>query len=619
MSLIVWLPLNGNLENQGLFQLPASPSTSSINYTDGKIGRAASGYCIYHLSSEIVQNKWSLACWCYSSAWGQYNNILLCNNTKDSEDCRFYFSIIGGSSLNIGINGPSSTASFGFQFSTNTWYHVAATYDGTNYALYINGAKVKFGQCTTAMVSNKLNLGIGGRSMNENGTSATGMSTRLNDVRVYDHCLSAKEVKELAKGLVLHYRLAGPGQENLFVNSHFDSQYSFSGWNTTKNGTQCANNWGGNNMGVGNPTTVYHAHLVEKNGEWVYNYHKTNDENWLGINQSGLQNKVIAGETYIFSCDLYRISGTNGPHGGFYTKTSSSTSNTFVSQFNFISDFSLAPVGKWVHYSQSLTLPKSLYMNDGCNFYIYGMSGGNGEFLMRRPKLEKGSIATPWCPNSADLLYSTLGYNNNIEYDCSGYRRNGTKSGTITWDIDSPRYTTSYKFNTGSDYIKTNFSETMDELSISFWVKPSSSNGGYSIICSNYNSPSGGLWLATNCEGCSVWAYRGAYMSVSGSLTNNVWHHCVYTFKNGVSKWYVDGEEKTLTKNTYTGTTMPVTNLTIGNSYTGTSWNTKRYGNLSDFRLYCTALSAEDIAELYHSAVIVDNTGKTYAYEYFEA
>ena len=212
-----------------------------------------------------------------------------------------------------------------------------------------------------------------------------------------------------------------------------------------------------------------------------------------------------------------------------------------------------------------------------------------------------------------------MGYNNNIEYDCSGFKNNGTKSGNITWDIDSPRYTTSYKFNTGSDYIKTNFSETMDELSISFWVKPSSSNGGYSIICSNYNSPSGGLWLATNCEGCSVWAYRGAYMSVSGSLTNNVWHHCVYTFKNGVSKWYVDGEEKTLTQNTYTGTTMPVTDLTIGNSYTGTSWNTKRYGNLSDFRLYCTALSAEDIAELYHSAAIVDNTGKSYAYEYFEA
>ena len=108
-------------------------------------------------------------------------------------------------------------------------------------------------------------------------------------------------------------------------------------------------------------------------------------------------------------------------------------------------------------------------------------------------------------------------------------------------------------------------------------------------------------------------------MAVSGSLANDTWHHCVYTFKDGVSKWYINGEEKTLSRNTYTGTTLPITDLTIGNSYTGTSWNTKRYGNLSDFRIYATALSADDIAELYHSAVIVDNTGKSYAYEYFEA
>jgi hypothetical protein len=159
----------------------------------------------------------------------------------------------------------------------------------------------------------------------------------------------------------------------------------------------------------------------------------------------------------------------------------------------------------------------------------------------------------------------------------------------------------------------------MAELTISFWVKPNASNGGYCCIMSPYNNPAGaGLWIATNCEGCGLWAYRSKYTAGGSLLTAGTWYHAVYVFNKGTAKWYLNGVEQTLTKNTYTNTTIPLLNNSIGNTYTGTGWNTKNYGSLSDFRIYATALSAADVKQLYDTAGFVDNANNMYAYEFKE-
>lgn len=589
MSLMVWLPLNGDLTNQGLSG-EITQITAPVFVNNGKIGKAMSTgsakLTAAQASNILNNNQMSFCFWIYvNAATGDTTNrAMIFGNGGMGANNNRKFSIFQYPSCNdLHLSWMNDAASTTFIASVDSgvlpsyqWTHVAITYNNPVCTVYINGNKL----VSRNGVSNSSSFAYDTILF----SNIPNQARYLNDFRIYDHALSPKEVKELAKGLVLHYRLAGPGQANLTK-----------GNNTYERNSASTDGWfwfSGSNFNC-KPSTTYTL-SIDIDGT-ISNFH--------GGSASTDPAKRWA-SMWFYLCKTG--TSTNAAGGGYDSPINLNSTN-----YNF------RKIGP-TRYAWTYTTPA-----DARSLSIRGNTYSNGTNAIKvkfwNPKIEEGTIATPWCPRSDESIYTSLGYNNNIEYDCSGFKNNGTKSGNITWDIDSPRYTTSYKFNTGSDYIKTNFSAIMNELSISFWVKPSPSNGGYSIICSNYNNPTGGLWISTNCEGGSVWAYRGAYMTVSGSLANDTWHHCVYTFKDGVSKWYINGEEKTLSRNTYTGTTLPITDLTIGNSYTGTSWNTKRYGNLSDFRIYATALSAEDIAELYHSAVIVDNTGKSYAYEYFEA
>lgn len=72
---------------------------------------------------------------------------------------------------------------------------------------------------------------------------------------------------------------------------------------------------------------------------------------------------------------------------------------------------------------------------------------------------------------------------------------------------------------------------------------------------------------------------------------------------------------------TYTNAYINMTGseyLALGNSYTGTTWNTKFVGCMSDFRMYSTVLTTELIKELYDVSASIDKSGNVYAYEFME-
>lgn len=81
-----------------------------------------------------------------------------------------------------------------------TWTHVAITFKQTDHfaTIYINGSAPR----TFSLNS------FNGSDYNRETTLFDNTSVRyFNDYRVYDHCLSPKEVKEISKALVLHYPL----------------------------------------------------------------------------------------------------------------------------------------------------------------------------------------------------------------------------------------------------------------------------------------------------------------------------------------------------------------------------------------------------------------------------
>lgn len=84
---------------------------------------------------------------------------------------------------------------------------MAITYDGINHlCCYLNGELKETYTVTLgakAKTSGSYYLGRDSR------TGTTAFNGRMNDFRIYNNCLSVLEVKEIAQGLVMHYKLNG--------------------------------------------------------------------------------------------------------------------------------------------------------------------------------------------------------------------------------------------------------------------------------------------------------------------------------------------------------------------------------------------------------------------------
>lgn len=217
MSLQIWLPLkNGELINKGLYKITPG-MVGTLSSGNGKIANTtyywnADGQAISlpnFMDTFSLYTNYSICAWVYFTGGATNHSSTICSSGDwNNKMKQLVFAL---NTYNNGYTKLLVPNKDGWDkgvtiptLAPNTWNHICVTYDGTNSYVYINNSYI--GAYTGGGITSEFdnsNLYIGCATY-YNGFTIKGS---INDFRIYDHCLSKKEISEISKGLVLHYPL----------------------------------------------------------------------------------------------------------------------------------------------------------------------------------------------------------------------------------------------------------------------------------------------------------------------------------------------------------------------------------------------------------------------------
>lgn len=621
--LMIHLPLNGDLHNQGLANIEVTNNGATVD-NNGKIGKCYSfdGTSKYISLTNPLIDASEISC----SVWvkpltNTSTNEQIINIGTNSGWTNIRFGILQRSINQFVFHVSDGTNQINYACASGTivlneWINIICTYKERTLKMYLNGELVKtYSINFDPSFSGISNIGIGAAP---NGSEKfTGC---INDVRIFSHCLSLKEISELKKLLILHYPLDnnGVGGENIFKKTRevFDN-----------NGSRLSS------------TTVNNGLIVDStapNGKYrSWNVVAENNAN-RGIYYT-YTNSNIALED-LTANEIYTLS--------FWSRCSK-TKNLIISSLvesqtvqkvdggDIPSSGNIVVDNKWQRHSVTFKWVSTSKITT-C-FYLHSLDE-NVTLDIASPKLEKGDKATPWCPNSSDTLYTTLGYNDNIEYDTSGFGNNGTRVGEFSWSTDTPRYLVSTEFSGNSTCVRTSdnnwIARPIEEFTVNLWAYKDdwSTYGGQRLFsCTegagfNTEQISSSISFPVNVYTTSERTSRGYTATdyrplIPLSSLSTGWHMFTFLYTPNRIASYLDGElvdnREYVSYGAFCGDNIP---LCIGAEATGNFGMAGGHfvGKISDFRLYYTELSDADILSLYQVSAYIDSQGNTYASSYVE-
>ena len=574
MALQIWLPLNGNLNNQGLNTYTIS-NTGVIDSL-GKIGSCYSYSKQYTLiSGDIISNlsKFSISCWVYLTNASTYNIF-----TSENSSGYWQF-LLGNNSIKVrdsvsGLSGSRIDKTI-TAIPSSVWVHVTVVYDEGVVKVYQNGVlkdTLTFHSGATMNTHDKMYIGADGL----NNTSTYPGNCKINDFRVYNHCLSDKEVSEISKGLILHYKLSENYQtlNNSFNYPTFNISSSNGGWH----------HWTpSNNTGTYSQNT---------NREYIYRDTQTYShyfEHTSGANYYICYQSPAFEGGYRSAQAIIKMPNGEDPRGHVWFSHNANVGTNPPTTFTQLGD------GFWLMKHEGFQQDGS---NDLVSIYI---THNKGVY-----------ISEAYLENDKKVCSDIFSTNNNNVIDCSGYTREGEIIGNLTTNSDTPRYDYVTSFD-GKSYIQIT-SPSVEVRSVSFWAKWDSIPSGQSVVFVDQKSKMGFGLMSTGILCSSNGISTNTFNKTS--IVANKWYHFVIvntgTAPTSTSRdLFINGVKQIPTSNA-SNWTFDIDYLQVGKRSTTSDGFV---GSISDFRMYVTPLTDNDVMDLYSTSTSVDNFGNLHCYE----
>ena len=532
---------------------------NNVSWEVGKIGQAKGDTgSISELKD--VGRIYSISFWINItiSSTGSYRKFLQQSSNRSpgfwlhNNNNRLHLRSVLSSTTNAGADTNTS-------LNTNEWYHIVylskESFDGVLLQSYVNGIL-------------EGNFFYSGETVNVSGTEIELLqqSCLIDDVRIYNHVLSLKEIKELAKAKILHYTFDDFQEptENLFDSPYLipssDSHYWY--WGSSVN------------------TDGKYAVLVNTN---------TGNNRGIVFDFQGL----AVGDTITKTIRFRWKSGENS-----FACTSTDFSDTTRKLNGLVQSTTIHyDEGRWHTYTITGTATST---SPRMRFYPLGDS----ETEIMHMQFEKKPHATPFTETTREgIVKDSSGYNNHAELSLAT---------TPRWTEDSKIGSGAYEFDGSKNIIteKLFLDNTNQEWTCCAWVKLDAIVTGNQQL-NNFNLGNRIVHSTSNGKAL-LYANSGVndhYVYSSGSMFTNEWFHIAFVYRTS------DKTCKILLNGVLDAST---TNWSEGNVPSGfasdTIFGSNLEGILDDVRVYATALSDDDIKELYQQRASLDDKGNFFVH-----